>query len=124
MGSAGRAAQLHLRGINMRVNAISSPVRMGGSASFDATWATSRDVLWIALAGPAASALGAIATGWWLSQTGPGLMHDVLWVATFAGVFGVLNLVPLKIEERRGDTPQRTDGRLVLDALRAERAWR
>jgi hypothetical protein len=53
-----------------------------------------------------------------------GVLHDALWAATLGGVFGVLNLVPLSLRERRDGPTVRTDGRLALDALRVARALR
>ena len=63
-------------------------------------------------------------TGALFAHAHSGLVRDVLWALTLDGVFGVLNLVPLTIEERRRQAPLRTDGRLALDAVRAVRAWR
>jgi hypothetical protein len=82
-------------------------------------------VLLIALAGPAASLAGAILTGYAFTVTAPdGVLHDLLWMATFGGVFGVLNLIPFTFQERRHGPSIRTDGRLALDALRVARALR
>jgi hypothetical protein len=96
-----------------------------GVAEFDATDATARDVLLIALAGPAASLVGTMLTAWALSACSPsGVLHDLLWAATLGGAFAVLNLVPITFQEQRDGPPVRTDGRLALDALRVARALR
>jgi len=51
-----------------------------------------------------------------------GVLHDALWALTLAGAFGwLLNLVPMTVLERRDGPAFRTDGRLILDALRASR---
>jgi hypothetical protein len=90
---------------------------------FDASRATIRDVLLIALAGPAASLAGTVISAWALSAASPpGVVHDLLWAATLTGVFGVLNLVPLRLQEGRTGPTFRSDGRLALDALRLARA--
>ena len=124
VGSAGKAAEMHLGDVKVRVNAPASPLRAGGSATLSSSRATARDVLLIAAAGPAASAAGALVTGWWFARPAPGLVRDALWVATLAGVLACLNVIPLKIQERLGEAPIRTDGQLILDAARAEQAFR
>jgi hypothetical protein len=125
VGSAGKLAEMRLGQIALSVNALSHRGGAAGVASFDASRATARDVLLIALAGPAASAVGVVLSAWGLSACSPsGALHDVLWAATLAGIFGVLNLVPLTFQERRDGAPLRTDGRLALDARRAARALR
>jgi Zn-dependent protease len=125
VGSVGKIAGVRLGQVALAVNALSHPGRAGGSAEFDASRATARDILLIALAGPAASLAGTVLTAWALSAASPsGMLHSVLWAATFAGAFGVLNLVPLTLQEGRDGPPLRTDGRLALDALRVARAWR
>ena len=40
-----------------------------------------------------------------------------MWAFTLGNAFGVLNLIPVCVQDRRG--MWRSDGRLVLDALRA-----
>jgi len=125
VGSAGRIAEARLGRINTRVNALQRPDRLGGSVMFDAGRATAHDVLWIALAGPFASLIGTVVAAW-LFAHGPdsGAIHNLLWAMVLGGVFGVLNLVPLELEERRSGPRVRTDGRLALDALRVARALR
>ncbi len=117
VGTTGRIASLRLRQVELHLNALARPDRASGVAEFDASRATARDVVFIALAGPVASLLGTLITGWWLSVTSPGLLHDALWCMTGTGVFGVLNLVPMTLEERDGRR-LRTDGGLMLDAIR------
>jgi len=67
-----------------------------------------RDVLLIAVSGPAASLLGTVLSAWALSAAAPsGVLHGLLWAATAAGVVGVLNLVPLSLRDRRDDPRSR-----------------
>ncbi len=107
----------------MAINALEQPNHASGAAEFDASHATARDVLLIAVAGPAASLVGTVLTAWALSAAPEsGVFHDLLWAATLGGVFGVLNIVPLTLQERRGGPSFRTDGGLALDALRVARA--
>ena len=125
VGSTGKVAQMQLGQIALAINAFSHPGRASGAAEFDASRATARDILLIALAGPAASLAGTVLTAWALSAASPsGALHNLLWAATAGGVFGVLNLVPLSYQEGREGPSVRTDGRLALDALRVARALR
>jgi hypothetical protein len=41
-----------------------------------------------------------------------------------AGVYEVPNLVPFRLQERRGEAPPRSDGRVALDALKVVWALR
>ncbi len=123
VGSAGKLAEMRLGQIALSINALSHPARVAGVAEFDGSRATARDVLLIALAGPAASLAGTMVTALALSAASTtGALHDLLWAATLAGVVGVLNLVPLRFQEKRRGPTLRTDGRLALDALRIGRA--
>lgn len=71
----------------------------------------------IALAGPAASALGLMVYRAML-RLSPAAGHDLLWTSTLASVFAVPNLIPFTYQERRDGPPLRTDGPLALDAAR------
>jgi hypothetical protein len=124
VGTRGQMAEMRLGRIAMTINAFALPGRASGLATFDASRATAYDVLLIALAGPAASLAGLVPMAWALSGAPQGIVHDLLWAATGCSAFGVLNLVPLTLSERRGGTTLRTDGRLALDALRADRSTR
>jgi membrane-associated protease RseP (regulator of RpoE activity) len=125
VGTAGELAELRLGQLAVTINALSHPGSPSGMAEFEASRATARDILLIALAGPVASLAGTVLTGWALSAvTGPGVVSDLLRAATMVGAFCVLNLVPLTLEGRGGGTWLRTDGRLALDALRVARATR
>jgi hypothetical protein len=124
IGSSGKLAELRLGEVALSVHALSHPGK-AAVAEFDGSRATARDVLMIALAGRAASLVGTVASAWALSAASPsGVLHDLLWAATFVGVFGVLNLVPFTFQEKRDGPSIRTDGRLALDALHAARALR
>jgi hypothetical protein len=119
IGDTGRLAELQLGQISLTLNALSRPGNVAGVAEFDDSRATARDIVWIALAGPAASLVGTVLSALAFSAVAPsGVLHDFLWAMTFGGVFGVANIVPLTIEERRNGRVVRTDGRLALDALR------
>ena len=125
VGTVGQLAEMRLGQIALSINALSHPGSASGVAEFDDSRATARDILLIALAGPAASLVGTAFTAWALSAASPsGALHGLLWAATLAGAFGVLNLVPLTIQDRRDGPSTRTDGRLALDALRVARALR
>jgi hypothetical protein len=122
VGTAGRLPTVHLGPIAAHIAVLSLPGHAAGSATFDTDNMTAKDALAIALAGPAASLIGLVvcARAWDLHRGG--MLGDLLWAATLAGVFGsVLNLVPLTLLERDGRTALRTDGRRALDAWRALR---
>jgi hypothetical protein len=123
VGNAMELARVRMGRIHASLNALPHPGYAGGSASFDASHATARDILWIALAGPLTSLVGLVATAYLLSHApASSVIHDVLWWMTLSGAFAVvLNLLPFKAEESDGMKVW-TDGRLALDALRVMRA--
>lgn len=126
VGSIGTIARIELGQISVSLNAIGSPARVAGSATFDASRARVFDILLIALAGPAAFAIG-LAFSLALLTASPitGLVHDLLWTMTLGGVFAVvLNLIPFEYQERRDGPAMQTDGRLALDAARTLGALR
>jgi hypothetical protein len=113
-----------LRGVRLRL-ANPGLLRAGaGEVRWSAERTTILDLLIIALAGPVASFLGGVACLWLASRgdRSSGL-HDFL---TLAGVnliaFGcVLNLIPFTLSEGTRSRPGvavRTDGKLILEALR------
>jgi hypothetical protein len=118
VGNAVELARVRMGRIEASLNAVAHPGYAAGSASFDSSHATARDVLWIALAGPLASLVGWVTTASLLSLTASsGVLHDLLWSMTMAGAFAVvLSLLPLSPEESDG-TKVWTDGRLALDAV-------
>ena len=120
VGNAGRVAEIRLGQITTSINALSSPTGLGGYATFDASRATARDVVLIALCGPLASLLGLLIFIPLYSAANPGTIgHGLLWAAVSWSAFGVLiNLIPLNIQERRGSRMMRTDGGLALDAAK------
>jgi hypothetical protein len=125
VGEVGKLAELRLGQIALSVNALAHPGKAAGAAEFDASRATARDVLLIALAGPAASLAGTVITVMALNAVSPGgVVHGLLWGATVVGVFGVLNLIPFRFRERRDGPAFTSDGLLALEALRVARALR
>jgi hypothetical protein len=123
VGSTGEILRAHLRRLRLSVGALATP---GGVERPDVSRATARNVMLVALAGPAASLLGVALAASALSFAAAGsALHDVLWACTLSGLCGaVLNLVPLEYHERRGGSSVRTDGRLALEAARALRSLR
>jgi hypothetical protein len=122
VGTTGRLPTVHLGPIAAHIAVLGLPGRIAGSATFNAANMTAKDALAIALAGPAASLLWLVvcARAWDLHRGG--ILGDLLWAATFAGVFGcLLNLVPMTLLESDGRTAIRSDGCLALDAWRALR---
>lgn len=125
VGSVGKLAALQLGQIAVSLNAVASPTRVTGFAQFDAARARAGDVLLIALAGPAASALGLVCSLALLHVSpADGPLHDVIWATTLGGVFAVLNLIPFAYQERSDGPRLHTDGRLALDAARSMHALR
>jgi hypothetical protein len=108
--------------VGLERNAVCSLSGPSGTAEFDDSAARARDIVWIALAGPAASLAGTVLTAVVLGATQrDGILHAATWTATSAGVVAVLlNLVPMQTVEPSG-ARLRSDGRLALDALRV---WR
>jgi hypothetical protein len=124
VGSAGKLAELQLGRIAVSMNAVAGPGQ-AGVAQFDDSRATARDVLLIALAGPAASLAGTGLTALVLWAASPGgFLAGVLWAATLLGAGGVLNLVPFRYQVTRSRPAWRSDGLLALDALRVVHALR
>jgi hypothetical protein len=119
-GNAGRVAELRMGQITASINALSSHHQVAGYAEFDATRATARDVVLIALCGPLASLLGLLLLIPLYSAATPGTIgHGVVWAAVaMSGFLVLLNLVPLNFQDRRGAPVERTDGGLALDALK------
>ena len=119
VGSVGPLAQIELGKVSVSLNALGSPARVAGSATFDASRARAFDILLIALAGPAASAIGLLlCLAMFRLSPAAGALHDLLWACTLGSVFAVLNLIPFTYQERRDGPPLQTDGRLALDAAR------
>jgi Zn-dependent protease len=122
-GPSARSHELRLGQIETTINAIGLPGQVGGAATFDDSRATARHVFWLAIARPLASVAGTIIAGALYSAApASGVVHDFLWCTVAGGVFGVLNIIPLKFQERRTGPVLHTDGRLALDALRVARA--
>jgi len=123
VGDAGKITELRLGQITASVNALSIPGRPAGQAGFDDSEATARDIVWVAVCGPAASvAAGLVAATALAAAPATGVVHDLLWAATLLGVGSVLELVPFELQEGRNGPVHRSDGRLARDAIRALRA--
>lgn len=118
VGNAGRIGTVRLGQLTTTFHAFQTPTRMGGTARFDALRATASDILWISLAGPAASlAGGVLAVIAYQHAPTRGAVHALLWVAVFASVFAVANVFPLRLRQRRGGPAFNTDGMVALTAV-------
>jgi hypothetical protein len=114
----GHAAMVRVRlpeaAVRIRLKALY------GQVEYDAGRATLSDALWITLAGPVASLLGALAGFWLLPQLLPGsLFHVLVWGFTCGSMWGVLNLLPVRVTD--GGRTFTSDGRVILGLL--TRAW-
>jgi hypothetical protein len=118
VGNVGRVGTVRVGRLTATLNAFQLPTRLGGRARFDARRATAPDMLWISLAGPAASlAGGLLADIAYRRAPASGVLHALLWAAVFDSVFAVANLIPLRLRERRGGPAFKTDGMVALSAL-------
>ncbi len=125
VGRIGRIADLQLGRVRVELNVLTGLAGTGGSASFSAARATARDLLLIALAGPAASLVALIATIELYAQTSPGSFPRLLlWGMVLTGILAVLNVIPFRWRRRRDGPLLSSDGRLVLEALRVLYATR
>jgi hypothetical protein len=126
VGSAIKVAELRLGEITASIHAFGRPDRVGGSATFDAAHATATDIAWIAIAGPIASVVGLLwAIPLYDAVPRTGVVHGILWAVVLGSVFAVvLNLIPMEVRERRGQIPKRTDGKILVSALRVIRQFR
>ena len=124
VGNAAELAQMRLGQVNAAIFALPNPLAPAGTASFDGSLATARDVLWIALAGPVVSLIGLVlAVLCFSAAPADGFLHDVLWAAVFTSMYGPLNLIPFKFSGD-GEGQFASDGRMALDALRVIRELR
>jgi len=120
VGHTGRLLDFHLGNLALSINLVADPRKPAGQATFDGSRATALDVMWIALAGPGASFVGwVVVVLLYNAAPSTGLWHDILWTAALGSAFAVLNLIPLRLEERRGGRPIFTDGRIAIDAAKA-----
>jgi Zn-dependent protease len=119
VGRHARFAGLQLGKVEHERNAVG---RLSGTTQLEDSAARARDVVWIALAGPAASLAGTVLTATVLAAAQPdGIVHAAAWTATSAGIVALLfNLIPAQSAEPSGAL-LRSDGRLALDALRITR---
>jgi len=125
VGNAVKLAQLRLGQVNASLHALQSPLGTAGSVTFDASRARAEDVLRVALAGPAVSALNFVGlVGAYSIAPDDGVLHDLLWAGTLASLYGVLNVIPFRLQELGQSSPQPSDGWLARDALRVMRELR
>ena len=104
--------------MNVAFHPLVLPWRFDAVCSYDADSASRAETVVIALAGPAASLVAGVFALNALEHAGPGLLHDVLRVATLLALGSVvICLVPLTLTDAQG-TRLRTDGATVIDALR------
>jgi len=119
VGRHARFAGLQLERVELERSAVGGP---SSTAQFDDCAARARAIVWIALAGPAASLAGTVLTAAVLGAAqADGIVHAAAWTATSAGIVALLfNVVPAQSVQPSGER-QRSDGRLALDALRITR---
>lgn len=118
VGNAGRIGTVRFGRLTTTLNVFQMPTRVAGEARFDTRRATAQDMLWISLAGPAASLAGGVVVDIaYRHAAGTGITHALLWAAVFDSVFAVANLIPLRLRERRGGPTFNTDGMWALSAL-------
>jgi hypothetical protein len=121
VGSFGKVAEVRLG----QIAAAGAPVGAVRPATFDAGRAEARDILWIAVAGPAMSLIAMLASIAALSLApAHGVAHDLFWAAAIVNAIGVAHLLPVKLRDRPDGATLLTDGRLALDAARTLRALR
>jgi hypothetical protein len=122
IGTFGQLIDQRLGSVRMNVALATAPWRSGGEVSFDAARTTARQMLGIALAGPAASLVGAAATAWIAASTDSTAVSEFFAWATVAGVLAViLTLIPMTLTEGTRHRPGarvKSDGGHALDALR------
>ena len=121
IGSFGGLIEERLGAVRMEVSVFAAPWRSSGAVSFDAAQTTAQQMLGIALAGPAASLVGAAGTAWLAASSSSSAVSEFFAAATVAGVFaGILNLIPMTLTEgtrRQPGDRLATDGRHALNAL-------
>jgi len=126
VGSAVKVAEIRLGEVTASLHAFGRPDRIGGSTTFTANCATATDIAWIAIAGPITSLAGLLwAIPLYDMVPQGGFVRGILWAIVLGSVFAVIiNLIPFEVEERRGQIPKRTDGKLLVSALRVIRDTR
>jgi hypothetical protein len=107
-------------GVEVHVGTLLQPIGITGVCEYEATGMTAADAVVIALAGPAATAVGLLVSIRLLGGVAPGTFpHALVWQATMAQGFSlVLTLLPVRYSERRGSPRFSSDGAVVLDAFR------
>jgi hypothetical protein len=122
----GALVRVRLRRLTMVVAALPHSAGMPGYRTLEESRASARDLLLVALAGPAVSLLGFTLAALALSSARvTGVAHDSLWAAAATNLLAaLLTLTPLELQGRRGAPKLRTDGRVALLAVRAGRSFR
>lgn len=118
VGKVGKLLDARIGVLRLRVNGFAPLVGVQGHAMFNQARASAREVIVIALAGPATSACALLASALVLAVMPAGLMHDLAWMAACFNAIAFLNVLPLEFTTKRGEPPTPTDG---LVALRAGR---
>jgi hypothetical protein len=122
-GGTRHLLRVRLRRLKLTAGLLADPAPAAGSDSREAARAAARELILLALGGPIASLCGFAAAACGLAAVaGHGFLHNCLWAITVTCFVAALGAVPLEIGERRGGARLRTDGRIVLDALRAQRS--
>ena len=97
------------------------PWRLDGFMTFNPTGMSRLGIVLIAVAGPIASLLGALATAHLIGDRHPGsLLNDALAVATWNGLLmGVISLVPMRMTDSLapGMPTFATDGMVAMNAV-------
>jgi hypothetical protein len=109
LGHGIAAALLTDRPIKIEVDLVGGLCRVGGGSSITVgAW------MLIVAAGPAASWLQALVATWLTSMAAPGtFLHGVLGILAFCGYCaGIINLVPMRVDDMH------TDGKQLVDLVR------
>jgi hypothetical protein len=121
VGGSGPAKRATLVGVDMRIAPGVRPWRFDGLMTFNPSGVSNLGLALIAIAGPAASAVGALVSGHLMGDRHSGsLTNDLLAVATLNGWgAAVLSLVPMRLTDSAN--PSRptfaTDGLIALSAV-------
>jgi hypothetical protein len=128
IGSFGGLIEQRLGAVRMDVSIVEVPWRSSGEVTFHAAQTTAQQMVGIALAGPAASVVGAAATAWIAASAGSSAVSEFFAMATVMGLgAGIFNLIPMTLTEGTRRNPGAriaSDGRHALNALQVLAALR